>query len=356
VRVVAGRGVPIPDAATLGLVTVPAVRWIDERDDLAVAPGAAVDFGRMIEPYLAPLHAHCYRMLASRHDADDALQDALLRAWRGFGGFDLGRPLRPWLYKITTNACLDTIAKRPSGESSSPPGPTPAGAAPTWLEPYPDHADTLGDGHPSTEARYEQRETVELAFVVALQHIPHRQRAVLILRDVLGFSARETAAAFDTTTASVNSTLQRARQTVERQLPGPTQLTILRSLGEERLREIAQRFMDAFESGDVTTIMALLTEDVAFSMPADGTLSHGQDAVSRSWLMPEGPPNSLRYVQTQANGQLAFGVYRIDQASGSYLPLALDVVSLRGTLVAAVAAFCEPDSFAHFGLPTVVLP
>jgi RNA polymerase sigma-70 factor, ECF subfamily len=305
----------------------------------------------MIEPHLAALHAHCYRMLASRHDADDALQDALLRAWRGFGGFDLGRPLRPWLYKITTNACLDTIAKRPRSESSSPPGPTPAGAAPTWLEPYPDHADTLGDEYPSTEARYEQRETVELAFVVALQHIPHRQRSVLILRDVLGFSAKETAEALDTTPASVNSALQRARRTVERELPGPTQLTILRSLGEERLREIAQRFMDAFESGDVTTIMSLLTEDVAFSMPAEGIRCNGHGSVSRSWLMPEGPPSSLRYIQTRANGQLAFGVYRLNPESGSYLPLALDVVSLRGTLVAAVAAFCQPDSFEHFGLP-----
>jgi RNA polymerase sigma-70 factor (ECF subfamily) len=337
-------------------VTAPAVRWIDESDDLAVASGVADDFGRMIEPYLAALHAHCYRMLASQHDADDALQDALLRAWRGFGGFDLGRPLRPWLYKITTNACLDTIAKRARGEMSSPPGPAAAGAAPTWLEPYPDQADALGDGYPSTEARYEQRETVELAFVVALQHIPQRQRSVLILRDVLGFSARETAEALDTTVASVNSALQRARQTVARQLPGPTQLTILRSLGEERLREIAQRFMDAFESGDITTIMSLLTEDVAFSMPAEGTRCHGQDAVSRSWLMPDGPPNSLRYIQTQANGQLAFGVYRLDPESGSYLPLALDVVSLRGTVVAAVAAFRQPASFARFGLPTAVRP
>jgi RNA polymerase sigma-70 factor (ECF subfamily) len=295
-------------------------------------------------------------MLASRHDADDALQDALLRAWRGFGGFDPGRPPRPWLYKITTNACLDTIAKRARRELSSASGPPPVGATPTWLEPYPDHANALCDGYPSPEARYEQRETVELAFVVALQHIPHRQRAVLILRDVLGFSARETAEALSTTAISVNSALQRVRQTVERQLLGPTQLTILRSLGEERLREIAQRFMDAFENGDITTIMSLLTEDVSFSMPTEGTRCDGQDAVSRSWLMPEGPPNSLRYIQTQANGQLAFGVYRIDAASGSYLPLALDVVSLRGTLVAAVAAFCQPHSFARFGLPTAVHP
>jgi RNA polymerase sigma-70 factor (ECF subfamily) len=332
-------------------MTARAVRWIRETEGRSDASGVANDFGRMVQPCLAELHAHCYRMLASPHDADDALQDALLRAWRGFGGFDPGRPLRPWLYKITTNACLDTIAKRARSDSSSPPR-APAGATPAWLEPYPDHVDGIRDGYASLEARYEQREAVELAFVVALQHTTPRQRAVLILRDVLGFSARETAQVLATSATSVNSALQRARQTLKTELPGPTQLTTLRSLGDERLREIAQRFMDAFESGDVTTIMALLTEDVAFSMPAEGTRCHGQGAVSRSWLMPGGPPNSLRYIQTQANGQLAFGVYRIDPASGNYLPLALDVVSLRGTLVAAVAAFRQPDSFARFRLPS----
>jgi RNA polymerase sigma-70 factor (ECF subfamily) len=305
----------------------------------------------MIEPHLGELHAHCYKMLASTHDADDALQDALLRAWRGLGGFDPSRPLRPWLYKVTTNACLDTIAQRGRRDVSSPLGRRSAGAAPLWLEPYPDQAERLSDGYAAPEARYEQREAVELAFVVALQRITPRQRAVLILRDVLGFSARETAEALGTSGASVNSALQRARQTVETQLPGPSQLSTLRSLGDERLHEIAQRFMDAFESGDVTTIMALLTEDIAFSMPADGTRSDGQHAVSRSWLMPSGPPNSLRYIQTQANGQLAFAVYRIDPVSGSYLPLALDVVSMRGALVSAVAAFRQPDSFARFELP-----
>jgi len=333
-------------------VTARAVHWIGERQGRSDAFGVGDEFGRLIQPCLAELHAHCYRMLASSHDADDALQDALLRAWRGFGGFDPSRPLRPWLYKITTNACLDTIAKRARSDWSSPPGRGPAGATPTWFEPYPDQVDGLRDGYASLEARYEQREAVELAFVVALQHITPRQRAVLILRDVLGFSARETAQVLDTSATAVNSALQRARQTLETELPGPTQLTTLRSLGDERLREIAQRFMVAFESGDVTTIMALLTQDVAFSMPAEGTRCHGQDAVSRSWLMPGGPPNSLRYIQTQANRQLAFGVYRIDPASGNYLPLALDVVSLRGTLVAAVAAFRQPDSFARFRLPS----
>jgi RNA polymerase sigma-70 factor, ECF subfamily len=337
-------------AARLRAVTARAM-WIGERRDQSATSGAADDFGRMIEPHLGELHAHCYKMLASTHDADDALQDALLRAWRGLGGFDPSRPLRPWLYKVTTNACLDTIAQRGRRDVSSPLGRRSAGAAPLWLEPYPDQAERLSDGYAAPEARYEQREAVELAFVVALQRITPRQRAVLILRDVLGFSARETAEALGTSGASVNSALQRARQTVETQLPGPSQLSTLRSLGDERLHEIAQRFMDAFESGDVTTIMALLTEDIAFSMPADGTRSDGQHAVSRSWLMPSGPPNSLRYIQTQANGQLAFAVYRIDPVSGSYLPLALDVVSMRGALVSAVAAFRQPDSFARFELP-----
>jgi RNA polymerase sigma-70 factor, ECF subfamily len=324
---------------------------IDETRCQSAASGAAGDFARMIQPHLRELHAHCYKMLASTHDADDALQDGLLRAWRGLGGFDPSRPLRPWLYKIATNACLDTIAKRGRRDVPLPLDGPSAAAAPPWLEPYPDQAESLCDGYASPEARYEQREAVELAFVIALQRLTPRQRSVLILRDVLGFSAQETAEALGTSGASVNSALQRARQTIETELPGPSQLNTLRSLGDGRLKEIAQKFMDAFESGNVTTIMALLTEDVAFSIPADGTRSDGQDAVSRSWLMPSGPPNSLRYRQITANGQLAFGVYRVDPVSGSYLPLAIDVVSMRGELVAAIAAFRQPDSFARFNLP-----
>jgi RNA polymerase sigma-70 factor (ECF subfamily) len=314
------------------------------------------DFTRLVQPYLAGLGAHCYRMLGSSHDADDALQDALLRAWRGFHGFDASRALQPWLYKVATNACLDAIAKRSRRKLPSGPGETHGGPEPAWIEPYADQRLGLPDGYASPDARYEQREAVELAFVAALQHVTPRQRAVLILRDVLGFSANETAELVDTSPASVNSAVRRARQTVEKRLPVPSQLETIRSLGDERLREIARQFMDAFESGDVQTILAVLAEDVAFSMPEERTWCRGRDAVSRSWLMPSGPPRSLRYIQTRANGQLAFGVYRVEERSGQYLPLALDVVSLRGTLVVAVAAFRAPEIFSRFALPDRLPP
>jgi RNA polymerase sigma-70 factor, ECF subfamily len=172
----------------------------------------------------------------------------------------------------------------------------------------------------SPEARYEQREAVELAFVAALQHLAPRQRGVLILRDVLGFSAREAAGILSTSATSVNSALRRARRTAVERLPRPSQQATMRSLGDARLREIAQRFMEAFERADVDAILGLLAEDVIFSMPAEQESHCGRAAVSRSWLMPSGPPNSLRYIPTRANGQLAFGVYRLDSQIGGYLP------------------------------------
>ena len=182
----------------------------------AARSGDADAFRRLIEAHRAELHAHCYRMLGSPHDADDALQETRLRAWRGLSGFESGRPLRPWLYRIATNVCLDAFAKQRPRPADRP-GPArwrpgwgqPAHARTRWLEPYPD---AVEDGYASPEARYERHEAVELAFVAALQHLPPRQRAVLILRDVLGFSAREVARCLETTVASVNGALQRAAQ------------------------------------------------------------------------------------------------------------------------------------------------
>jgi RNA polymerase sigma-70 factor (ECF subfamily) len=260
-------------------------------------------FGGLVGPYRPELHAHCYRMLGSVHDADDALQDTLLRAWRGLGGFDIRRPLRPWLYKIATNACLDAIASRPRRwlptDYGAPVGPgsdAPAQphAEPVWVEPYPDQQLGLASGYASPEARYEQREAVELAFIAALQHLPARQRAVLILRDVLGLSAREVAAALDTTTASVNSALQRARETAKTRLSGQSQQSAMRSLGDKRLRDLVQRFTDALEAGRVEVIVAMLTEDARFAMPPYPGWYRGRGAVSKSWLMPSGPPTGLR--------------------------------------------------------------
>jgi RNA polymerase sigma-70 factor, ECF subfamily len=206
---------------------------VAERQLLDAACGGDEDaFRRLVEPHRAELHAHCYRMLGSLHDAEDALQDALLRAWRGLGKFDGRSALRRWLYRIATNICLDALARRQKRVLPIDYGPPADGGADedgepladsVWVEPYPDEALGLEDGYAAPEARYEQREAVELAFVAALQHLPPRQRAVLVLREVLGFSAKEVSESLGTTVASVNSALQRARTTVEERLPEKSQ-------------------------------------------------------------------------------------------------------------------------------------
>jgi RNA polymerase sigma-70 factor, ECF subfamily len=316
-------------------------------------------FGRLVEPHRAELHAHCYRMLGSLHDAEDALQEAFLRAWRGLPGFDGRSSLRRWLYRITTNACLDAIARRPKRVLPIDYGP-PAELAdepgepltePVWVEPYPDETVGLEDGYAAPDARYEQREAVELAFVAALQHLPPKQRAVLILREVLGFSAKEVSESLGTTVASVNSALQRARKTVEERLPEKSQQATLRSLGDARVSELVQRFVDAFERGDVDAIFGLLTEDATFEMPPYATWYRGRDAIADSWLMPGEPPTGLRYVPTRANGQLALGTYRFDPERNRFFAIALDVLTLRGTRIADVTAFRTPEVFARFDLP-----
>ena len=210
-------------------------------------------FRALVEPHRRELHAHCYRMLGSLQDAEDAMQETLLRAWRGLGGFETGRALRPWLYKIATNASLDALAKRPkrtlrlvdAAPSQPADGPGTPLVESIWIEPYPDERLGLEDGYAAPEARYEQRESVELAFIAALQNLPARQRAVLILREVLGFSAREVAQSLDTTAASVNSALQRARKAVDEELPDRSQQSTLRSLGDERLSGLVQRYVEA---------------------------------------------------------------------------------------------------------------
>ena len=226
-----------------------------EQELLAAACAGDQDaFRRLVEPPRAALQAHCYRMLGSVHDAEDALQDALLRAWRGLCAFDGRSALLPWLYRITTNACLDALARRRRRVL-----PVDYGALAELRA-----TDALADGKAAPAARYEQREAVELAVAAALQHLPPRQRAVLILREVLGFSAREAAASLGTTVASVNSALQRARQVVNDPLSAENEQRAHRSLGGKRERAVAQRFVDAFERADVDAIVALATDDATF--------------------------------------------------------------------------------------------
>ncbi len=330
-----------------------------DRDLLEAAQtGDEGAFAALVEPHRRELHAHCYRMLGSLHDAEDALQDTMLRAWRGLAGLT-GRRLRPWLYAIATNVCLDAGARRrrrilpmdhgpPAAPGEEAGGPLEAGV---WIEPYPDGEIGLEDGPASPEARYEQREAVELAFIAALQHLPPRGRAVLILREVLGFSARETADALGSTTASVNSALQRARRAIDERLPARSQQETLRALGDDGVRALVERFIDAFERADVEAIVALLADDAEFAMPPYASWARGREAVAQSWLMPSGPPDSLRYVATRANGQVALGTYSLDRSRGTYTPIALDVLTLRGREIAAVVAFRSTEDFARFGLP-----
>jgi len=333
-----------------------------EIEQVGIGSGEGVDrgdFEAFVESHRADLHAHCYRMLGSLHDADDAIQEALLRAWRALPKFRGDSSLRTWLHRIATNVCLDAIARRPKRVlpvDYGPPGPggeerdTPLPAG-RWIEPYPDEAIAVADGAESPEARYERREALELAFVAALQHLPARQRAALVLRDVLGFSAKESAETLDTTVASVNGALARARTSVEARLPDRSQQATLRALGDRRLAEIADRFADAFERGEVEQILALLTEDAVFSMPPYPDWCRGREAVGESWLMPSREPAGLRYARTSANGQLALGTYALDEGSGEYRPIALDVLALRGDLISEVIAFRDTDAFARFGLP-----
>jgi RNA polymerase sigma-70 factor (ECF subfamily) len=313
-------------------------------------------YEELIEPWRRELHAHCYRMLGSAHDAEDALQDALLRAWRALPRFEGRSSMRTWLYRIATNACLDLAKRRPPRRLPIDAVPAagihtvPAPLVETvWLEPYPDEELGLEDAHAAPEARYERRESVELAFVAAVQHLPPRQRAVLLLRDVLGFSAQETAETLETTVASANSALNRARRTLERRLPEQSQQATLRSLGDERLRKLVERFVDAMERSDVDAVVAELTADAAWSMPPDSTWYTGR--ALRAFLVEWPLRFRWRHLPARANGQPAIGSYMWSDEAGAYLPEALDVYTLRGDRIAEVTAFKLPGIFPSFGLP-----
>ena len=304
----------------------------------AARTGDEEAFRRLLERYHAELHAHCYRMLGSVHDAEDALQEASLRAWRGLPRFEGRSSLRSWLYTIATNACLTAIERRPKrvlpidyGPAADPHGDG-LGLPPiesVWVEPYPDEGLGLEDGFAGPEARYELRESVELAFVAALQHLPANQRAALILREVLGFSAKEAADALETTVASVNSALQRARRTVEEGVPERSQQATLRALGDERIREVVEGYMDAMRRGDVDAVVGMLAEDAAWSMPPLAAWFSGHEAL-RGFLHM-GPLSGdwrWRHVATRASGQAAVGSYCWYPEEECYRPFALDVLTV----------------------------
>ena len=303
-------------------------------------------FTELVQAHHGELRAHCYRMLGSVHDADDAVQDALVRAWRGLPGFQSRGSVRSWLYAIATNTALDVARHKCRRELPVTFGPaadygTPVAGAvtePVWLEPYPDH--WLAGG---PEARYEQREAVELAFMIMLQQLPPLQRAVLILRDVLGFSPAEMAGQLGTSEAAVNSALQRARAAARAGLPARSQQAELRELGGQRVSEIAARYADAIERGDADTLVSMLTEDATWCMPPIPTWFTGHELL-REFLLRYPCAERWKHVPTHANGQLAVGCYLFEPDTGRYVPAVIDVLTLDGDKIRSVVGF---HTYAH---------
>jgi RNA polymerase sigma-70 factor (ECF subfamily) len=322
-------------------------------------------FNQLIGLHRAALHAHCYRMLGSVQDAEDALQETLLNAWRALPRFEGRSSLKSWLYKIATNACLKTIDRRPRrvlpidyGPAADPHDPLGKPLVESvWIEPYPDIGIELEDRRASPDARYEQRESVELAFVAALQHIPARQRAVLVLRDVLGFSAKEVAETLEMTPAAVDTSLQRAHKTVDERLPARSQQATLQELGDERLRELVDGFLEAWERADVDSVVAMLARDATLMMPPLPTWYRGREAATtflHTVALAAG--TRWRLLPVTANGQLAFGEYRWNETTKRFLPRAVMVLTITDALIADITAFGTPELFANFGLPEQLEP
>ena len=309
-------------------------------------PGLAqADFAELVEPHRAELLAHCYRMVGSLHDAEDALQDSLVRAWRALDTFDRRGPIRPWLYRIATNRCLTLIEKRARRELPADLSPGAPLSEVAWLEPFPDR-------RLDPQASVEQREGVELAFVAALQHLSGLQRATLVLREVLGFSAAETADLLDTSVAAVNSGLQRARKVLAEKTPAVSQQAALRELGDKTIKDLADRYASAWEAADVDAIVAMLAQGATYSMPPLAAWYRGPEAI-REFIVTGPLANRWRFLPARANGQVAYGTYMWDDDRGGYVWVSLDVLRLDGDRIAEVVSFLGGDP-ADFGLPPIV--
>ena len=302
-------------------------------------------FRELVDPYRGELLAHCYRTLGSFHDAEDVFQEALLAAWRAIGQFD-GRSLRAWLYRITTNRCLNFL--RGESRRPQPAGLPDQGAVrpddPWWLEPFPDVL--LDDMAPGPEARYDARESIALSFVAGLQHLPPQQRAVLVLRDVLGFPAAEVAGILDTTTAAVNSALIRARAGLrpDRDLHD---VPLPKSPAEAA---VVDRFVDALQGFDLDRLVALLTEDARLTMPPEPIQHLGPLAVA-GFLESHLGGQELKLIPTRANNQPAFAMYLPDPCAPIWRASSLVVLTLRGNRVCALTRFGEHGLLARFGFP-----
>jgi RNA polymerase sigma-70 factor (TIGR02960 family) len=313
-------------------------------------------FRDAIAQYRRELQVHCYRMLGSFQDAEDALQDTLLTAWQGLGAFEGRASLRTWLYKIATTRCLNmrrSASRRPAKEWNvpgvEPPEPTRLGEV-VWLEPYPDALFEGGlDVTPGPEARYKQTESISLAFVTALQTLPPRQLAVLILRDVLGFHANEVAKMLDSTIESANGALKRARASLQRRWPRPADPEWLPTRASSDEDAIVAKFVSAYESADLDGLVALLTDDVFVSMPPMPLEYEGRDVVIRLFDKIFGAGRRFDLVPTRANGQPAFGTY-LRAATGTRHGTGLFVLTLSGARICAMTRF-ENSVLPWFELP-----
>ena len=316
-------------------------------------------FRELTDPYRRELQLHCYRILGSVQDAEDTLQETLLAAWRGLGQFEERASMRSWLYKIATNRCLNTLrdtGRRPAAAarfqwSAPPPEPTRR-AERLWLQPYPDALlDDLPDTTPGPEARYETKEALALAFVAGLQRLPPRQRAVLVLRDVLGYPAAQAADMLQVSEVSVNSALQRARATLAAQQPAAGRDTAP-APRSARERELTSRFADAFEAADTDRLVALLTDDARLTMPPEPLEYQGHAAIAeffqtRTWW----GTRAARLVPTRANNQPAFAYYNTDPHAPIAHAHSLIVLTLEGDKICAITRFGDNSLFPHFGLP-----
>ena len=325
----------------------------------AAQMGDAEAFRRLIAPYLREMRTYCYQMAGSVHDADDLMQEILIRTWKGLAGFERRSNIRTWLYKIASNVCIDALEKRERRvlptDLGGPIGPTDSIGPPrldaNWLEPCP--ADFYASDQMSPGALYERRQSVALAFLIAIQLLPAKQRAVLMLHDVLGFQAAECGDLLDLSAAAVNSALQRARETLrERQgelrTPPPT--------GEQS--ELLQLYVRAWELADVDALIALLLDDASLEMPPLPQWLLGAEAIGRSikaMLFAPAGPGAFRLLQTEANGQPAFGAYQLDRDSGRLHAMALHVLRFRDERIASITAFLNPELLPAFGLPESIL-
>ena len=314
--------------------------------------GDGAAFTELVEPLRRELHAHCYRMLGSVHDADDALQDALVRAWRGLARFEGRSSLRSWLYTVATNSCLDAAARR--GRRALPVDLGPASdhvvhddtpvTEVAWLGPYPD-----------PPGRAERREDVELAFVAALQHLPANQRAALLLFEVLGFSAAEIAELMQTSRASVNSALQRARRLVAERVPARSEAPAVRAVDDARTRELVSAYSDALDRGDAAALVALLTSDVTWSMPPLAHWYRGLDVVRAfAEAVPLGGCGHWRHRAVSANGQPAAASWLRPDGAPRHTAWSIDVLTVRDGRIAGITSFIGREHFTAFGLPLAV--